>query len=328
MTAARRAAWLHAGASELVDRNEPFDQLLLAITRLLQVSPSPRPERRSPASLASMRAGLVHDSQLERFANLTDREQFVLAELLEGHCAEEIAKTAYVSISTVRSQIKSNSPKARSQLTVGGGCAGTACRLVTEPSQAHRSQASERTPSVAPPERHPRESASTCCDPAGDRIRFRLATVYLRGFSPLVLKYDEPQAADSRSHKPPSQHEGRRLRSRLRRHRLRRMSRRQWARRVWSGPGRIESGGHFGWPEPGPRTGPRGLGRRRSSQRAAFMPLSAPSMPSKRPTCRSFALAPRPPRAASPTSATSTARLRTSSRESRSPTRRQTPIRS
>ena len=105
---ARRAAWLHAGASEFVDRNDPFDQLLLTITRLLRVCPSPRPERRSPASLASMRAGPhAHDSQLERFATLTDREQFVLAELLEGHCAEEIAKTAYVSISTVRSQIKS-----------------------------------------------------------------------------------------------------------------------------------------------------------------------------------------------------------------------------
>lgn len=105
---ARRAAWLHAGASELVDGNEPFDDLLLTITRLLRVCPSPRTERRSPASLASMRVGpLAHDSQLERFVTLTDREQFVLAELLEGHCAEEIAKTAYVSISTVRSQIKS-----------------------------------------------------------------------------------------------------------------------------------------------------------------------------------------------------------------------------
>ena len=105
---ARKAAWLHAGASEFIDRNEPFDRLLLTITRLLRVCPSPRTERRSPASLASMRAGpLSYDSHLERFATLTDREQFVLAELLEGHCAEEIAKSAYVSISTIRSQIKS-----------------------------------------------------------------------------------------------------------------------------------------------------------------------------------------------------------------------------
>ena len=37
---------------------------------------------------------------------LTEREQVVLAELIEGHCAEDIAKAAFVSISTVRSQIK------------------------------------------------------------------------------------------------------------------------------------------------------------------------------------------------------------------------------
>ena len=40
------------------------------------------------------------------FDVLTDREQVVLAELMEGHCAEEIANAAFVSISTIRSQIK------------------------------------------------------------------------------------------------------------------------------------------------------------------------------------------------------------------------------
>jgi DNA-binding NarL/FixJ family response regulator len=40
------------------------------------------------------------------FAKLTEREQVVLSELMEGHCAEDIAKAAIVSISTVRSQIK------------------------------------------------------------------------------------------------------------------------------------------------------------------------------------------------------------------------------
>ncbi len=44
--------------------------------------------------------------RLQAFAVLTDREKVVLAELIEGHCAEEIANAAYVSISTVRSQIK------------------------------------------------------------------------------------------------------------------------------------------------------------------------------------------------------------------------------
>ena len=52
------------------------------------------------------RAGRPQDAPLPHFADLTERERFVLAELMEGHCAEEIAQAAFVSISTVRSQIK------------------------------------------------------------------------------------------------------------------------------------------------------------------------------------------------------------------------------
>jgi len=44
--------------------------------------------------------------RLQLFDFLTVREQVVLAELMEGHRAVEIANTAFVSISTVRSQIK------------------------------------------------------------------------------------------------------------------------------------------------------------------------------------------------------------------------------
>ena len=43
---------------------------------------------------------------LQLFDFLTEREQVVLAELMEGHSAVEIANAAFVSISTVRSQIK------------------------------------------------------------------------------------------------------------------------------------------------------------------------------------------------------------------------------
>ncbi len=44
--------------------------------------------------------------RLQLFDFLTEREQVVLAELMEGHSAVEIVKAAFVSISTVRSQIK------------------------------------------------------------------------------------------------------------------------------------------------------------------------------------------------------------------------------
>jgi two-component system, NarL family, nitrate/nitrite response regulator NarL len=105
----RRAAWLRVGPSEIIDRREPFDQLFRTITRLLRVGLPPRPEQRTaPASWTSMPVDATkHDAHARLFATLTCREEVVLAELLEGHCAEEIAKAAFVSISTIRSQIKS-----------------------------------------------------------------------------------------------------------------------------------------------------------------------------------------------------------------------------
>ncbi len=104
----RKAAWLRIGPSEIIDGSEPFDQLFRTVTRLLRVGVPPFTDRGSPASLTSTSAEPEHqDAHSQVFATLTDREQVVLAELLEGHCAEEIAKSAFVSISTIRSQIKS-----------------------------------------------------------------------------------------------------------------------------------------------------------------------------------------------------------------------------
>jgi two-component system, NarL family, nitrate/nitrite response regulator NarL len=100
-------AWMGAGTSALIDGNEPFDQLFRTINRLLRMGPLPQTPRRSSASLALTRAvDPPQDPRLQLFAILTEREQVVLAELMEGHCAEEIANSAFVSISTVRSQIK------------------------------------------------------------------------------------------------------------------------------------------------------------------------------------------------------------------------------
>jgi DNA-binding NarL/FixJ family response regulator len=85
-----------------------FDHLFQTITRLLRVGLPPQTDQELPASLASGTFDRPWpDPRLQLFATLTDREEVVLAELLEGHCAEEIAKAAFVSISTIRSQIKS-----------------------------------------------------------------------------------------------------------------------------------------------------------------------------------------------------------------------------
>ncbi len=103
----RLNAWMEAGTSALIDGNEPFDQLFRTINRLLQTSSQPHAARRSSASLGSIRATERRPGpRLQLFDILTEREQVVLAELMEGHCAEEIANAAFVSISTVRSQIK------------------------------------------------------------------------------------------------------------------------------------------------------------------------------------------------------------------------------
>ncbi len=102
----RLAAWMQAGVSALIDENESFDHLFRTTTRLLRTD-SRRQTRRGPASsLASTLADELRDASLDLSLILTEREQVVLAELMEGHNAEEIAKAGYVSISTVRSQIK------------------------------------------------------------------------------------------------------------------------------------------------------------------------------------------------------------------------------
>jgi DNA-binding NarL/FixJ family response regulator len=102
----RRSAWLRAGSAAVVSENEPFDQLFTTISRLTRLVPPRRVPPAPVASAADPPDTLRRGSRLELFAKLTEREQVVLSELMEGHCAEDIAKAAIVSISTVRSQIK------------------------------------------------------------------------------------------------------------------------------------------------------------------------------------------------------------------------------
>jgi DNA-binding NarL/FixJ family response regulator len=101
----RLRAWKGLGTAAFVRRNAPFDELFRTVNRLLRTDSPATPLRATPAPRIGAESSV--DSPLEAFAVLTEREQFVLAELIEGHCAEEIARAAFVSISTVRSQIKS-----------------------------------------------------------------------------------------------------------------------------------------------------------------------------------------------------------------------------
>jgi len=102
----RPSAWLRAGSAAVVSENEPFDRLFQTITRLTRVGPPPSVPPAEVASTTDSSDTRRRNSRLDLFARLTEREQVVLSELMEGHCAEDIAKAAVVSISTVRSQIK------------------------------------------------------------------------------------------------------------------------------------------------------------------------------------------------------------------------------
>jgi two-component system, NarL family, nitrate/nitrite response regulator NarL len=104
--AERLNTWRVAGASALIDRREPFDHLFRTVNLLLRSGSTPNATTRPSAPLSLAYASKTQEPQLQPFADLTEREKVVLAELIEGHCAEEIANGSFVSISTVRSQIK------------------------------------------------------------------------------------------------------------------------------------------------------------------------------------------------------------------------------
>lgn len=96
---------LEAGALAIVGKDEPLDSLLDAIG--------------SAAAGVAMRADARHAllqelwacradaaDRLKPFGRLTRREQEVLAALADGHSAAEIAERDFVSLATVRTQIR------------------------------------------------------------------------------------------------------------------------------------------------------------------------------------------------------------------------------
>lgn len=94
---------VEAGAGAVIEASVALNDLLLTLDRLSSDGRSqltPRLRATEPAELP-----LRHDP-FALFAILTRREQFVLAELMEGRTADTIARSAFVAVSTVRSQIK------------------------------------------------------------------------------------------------------------------------------------------------------------------------------------------------------------------------------
>jgi DNA-binding NarL/FixJ family response regulator len=95
-----------AGAACVIDKASPIAALSRDITRLLAGEVVLREDRRLALAGTYRQESRARRDRLAPFAVLTGREQHVLAELMEGHTADAIARRASVSTSTVRSQIK------------------------------------------------------------------------------------------------------------------------------------------------------------------------------------------------------------------------------
>jgi two-component system, NarL family, nitrate/nitrite response regulator NarL len=112
------AACLQEGAAGWVGKDAFPDEVVAALTDVLSGIPLIGCTAREAMidELRIERAGLRH--ALTPFEQLTSRERDVLAALVDGLSAEEIAETQYVAMTTVRSQIRSVLQKlgVRSQL--------------------------------------------------------------------------------------------------------------------------------------------------------------------------------------------------------------------
>jgi two-component system nitrate/nitrite response regulator NarL len=102
----RLAECLEAGATGLIDKATPFDQLVEAVREVAELGSLIPPQQRHELMSELRRQRAADRARLEPFERLTSREQQVLAGLVEGKSAEKIAEDAFVSLATVRSQIR------------------------------------------------------------------------------------------------------------------------------------------------------------------------------------------------------------------------------
>lgn len=99
-------ACLAAGASATLSKSTSFDDIVTAIEAAAAGVPAmPEATRVAIVSRAHELAA-EDDERHRRFEALTNRERAVLRALVDGVAAERIAATSYVSVATVRTQIK------------------------------------------------------------------------------------------------------------------------------------------------------------------------------------------------------------------------------
>jgi two-component system nitrate/nitrite response regulator NarL len=98
---------IEAGAAGVLSKSAPFDEVLETLIRAAQRETTLDAAARE-RMLHSLREHRAEErDRLAPFERLTARERAVLGALMEGQSAETIADTSFVSLTTVRSQIRS-----------------------------------------------------------------------------------------------------------------------------------------------------------------------------------------------------------------------------
>ncbi len=100
------AECLAAGAAGILAKSEPFEKVLATIAAVAERGTAVSPDERH-ALLTDLRLKRLEErTRLEPFERLTRREREVLRALANGLRAAEIAERSFVSVETVRSQIR------------------------------------------------------------------------------------------------------------------------------------------------------------------------------------------------------------------------------
>lgn len=104
--AVRLASALERGAVAVLSKSRPFADLVEAVVAAAEGRPAMTDEARREILAEARRRRAASRERLEPFEHLTPRESQVLAMLVDGVAAEDIADRFVVSTSTVRTQIR------------------------------------------------------------------------------------------------------------------------------------------------------------------------------------------------------------------------------
>lgn len=110
LTASSDLGWwgecLHRGASTVVATSDPLSHLLATVRRTCQGRVTMTPGKRQHLLEVRTERDVRTATGRAHLARLSDREQAVLAHLMQGHHVSDIAQAWVVSESTVRSQVR------------------------------------------------------------------------------------------------------------------------------------------------------------------------------------------------------------------------------